>query len=158
RGHPDTLVFREGGRAEAFDFTTPYPKPYIPKALTFEVSERIMADGSVKTPLDEPATTAILGRLRELNVEAIAVCFLWSIVHPAPEVAVGRLIADHLPGVPFTLSHRVNPSIREYRRAMSTSIDASLKPAMTAYLGGLERRLRSAGFTGRVLVITSQGG
>ena len=36
-GHPDTLVFREGGRAEAFDFTTPYPEPYIPKALTFEV-------------------------------------------------------------------------------------------------------------------------
>ena len=42
QGHPDTLVFREGGRAEAFDFTTPYPEPYVPKALTFEIPERIM--------------------------------------------------------------------------------------------------------------------
>ena len=158
KGHPDTLVFREGGRAEAFDFKTPYPEPYIPKALTFEIPERVMVDGSIKTPLNEAATVAILKRLAETRVEAIAVCFLWSIVNPDHELAVGRLIEDHLPGIPYTLSHRINPSIREYRRAMSTCIDASLKPAMNIYLGGLEERLRSAGFRGRVLIITSQGG
>jgi N-methylhydantoinase A len=158
KGHPDTLVWREGGRAEAFDFNTPYPEPYIPKALTFEIPERVMVDGSVKAPLDEAATVVILERLAELRVEAVAVCFLWSIVNPDHELAVGRLIAKHLPGVPYTLSHRINPSIREYRRAMSTCIDASLKPAMNVYLGGLEERLRAAGFGGRVLIITSQGG
>ena len=41
---------------------------------------------------------------------------------------------------------------------MSTAIDASLKPIMTTYLRGLEARLRGAGFAGRVLIITSQGG
>ena len=158
KGHPDTLVFREGGRAEAFDFKTPYPEPYVPKALTFEVPERIMVDGSVRSPLDEAATVAVLEQLGGLGVEAIAVCFLWSIVNPEHELAVGRLIEKHLPGIPYTLSHRINPSIREYRRAMSTAIDASLKPTMTAYLGGLEERLRAAGFDGRVLIITSQGG
>lgn len=158
KGHPDTLVWREGGRAEAFDFKTPYPEPYIPKALTFEIPERIVVDGSVKTPLDEEATVAVLNRLAELHVEAVAVCFLWSIVSPEHEIAVGRLIEKHLPGIPYTLSHRINPSIREYRRAMSTCIDASLKPAMSAYLSGLEERLREAGFGGRVLIITSQGG
>jgi N-methylhydantoinase A len=158
KGHPDTLVWREGGRAEAFDFKTPYPEPYIPKALTFEIPERVMADGSVKTPLDEAATIVILKRLAELRVEAVAVCLLWSIVNPDHEAAVGRLIARHLPSVPYTLSHRINPSIREYRRAMSTCIDASLKPAMNVYLGGLEERLRAVGFGGRVLIITSQGG
>jgi len=158
RGHPDTLVWREGGRAEAFDFKTPYPEPYIPKAMTFEIPERIMVDGSVKLPLDEAATVAILQTLKEKKVEAVAVCFLWSIVNPEHEIAVGRLIEKHLPGVPYTLSHRINPSIREYRRAMSTCIDASLKPAMNVYLGGLEERLRKAGFNGRVLIITSQGG
>lgn len=158
KGHPDTLVFREGGRAEAFDFTTPYPEPYIPKALTFEIPERIMVDGSAKIPLDEAATVETLKKLQKLGVEAIAVCFLWSIVNPEHEIAVGRLIEKHLPGIPYTLSHRINPSIREYRRAMSTCIDASLKPAMNVYLGGLEERLRAAGFGGRVLIITSQGG
>ena len=56
-----------------------------------------MADGSVRTPLDEAATVAILERLATLEVEAIAVCFLWSIVNPEHELAVGRLIEKHLP-------------------------------------------------------------
>ncbi|MCB1500130.1 MAG: hydantoinase/oxoprolinase family protein [Bauldia sp.] len=157
-GHPDTLVFREGGRQEAFNFTVPYPEPFVPKALTFEVEERILRDGSVHTGLDEAQVAALLGALQAKGVEAIAVCFLWSIVNPAHEIAVGRLIERHLPGVPYTLSHRINPSIREYRRAMSTALDASLKPIMGAYMSGLESRLRDAGFAGRLLVVTSQGG
>jgi N-methylhydantoinase A len=56
------------------------------------------------------------------------------------------------------LSHQINPSIREYRRAMSTALDASLKPIMGAYMSGLGRRLGDAGFAGRLLVVTSQGG
>ncbi|WP_448956255.1 hydantoinase/oxoprolinase family protein [Labrys neptuniae] len=157
-GHPDTLVFREGGRMEPFNFTIPYTEPYVPRALTFEVPERITAGGAVKTPLDEAAVLAILERLKEAEVEAIGVAFLWSIVNPAHELAVGALIEKHLPGVPYTLSHQINPSIREYRRASSTCIDASLKPIMGAYMRGLEQRLRDAGFGGRVLVVTSQGG
>jgi N-methylhydantoinase A len=157
-GHPDTLVFREGGRQDAFNFTVPYPAPFVPKALTFEIDERITASGTVYRALDEDQAVAVIETLKARGVEAVAVCFLWSIVNPEHELAVGRLIERHLPGVPFTLSHRINPSIREYRRAMSTALDASLKPIMTAYMSGLERRLREAGFGGRLLVVTSQGG
>ena len=157
-GHPDSLVFREGGRMEPFNFTIPYTEPYIPRALTFELPERITVSGEIKTPLDEAAVVKVLERLRSEKVEAIGVCLLWSIVNPTHELAVGALIEKHLPGVPYTLSHRINPSIREYRRASSTCIDASLKPVMGAYMRGLEARLRDAGFGGRVLVVTSQGG
>ena len=157
-GHPDTLVFREGGRQEAFNFTVPYPEPFVPKALTFEVEERVRRDGSVHRALDAVKVTALLGTLPDKGVEAIAVCLLWSIVNPAHELAIGALIETHLPGVPYTLSHRINPSIREYRRAMSTCLDAALKPIMGAYMSGLESRLRDAGFGGRLLVVTSQGG
>jgi N-methylhydantoinase A len=158
KGHPDTLVFREGGRQEAFNFTIPYPEPFVPKALTFEVEERILRDGSAHLPLDETAMVDILVRLKSDKVEAIAVCLLWSIINPKHELAIGTLIEQHLPRVPFTLSHQINPSIREYRRAMSTCLDAALKPIMTAYLSGLESRLSAAGFKGRLLIVTSQGG
>ncbi|MDQ0394871.1 hydantoinase/oxoprolinase family protein [Labrys monachus] len=158
QGHPDTLVFREGGRIEPFNFTVPYTEPYVPRALTYEVPERITVSGAVRTPLDEAAVIAILDRIEAAGVEAIGVSFLWSVVNPAHELAVGALIEKRLPGLPYTLSHRINPSIREYRRASSTCIDASLKPVMGAYMHGLERRLREAGFHGRVLVVTSQGG
>ncbi|MCY4407417.1 MAG: hydantoinase/oxoprolinase family protein, partial [Rhodospirillaceae bacterium] len=158
KGHPDVLVFREGGRIEPFNFTVPYPEPYVPRSLTYEVPERVAYDGSVTEPLDEAAVVAIIEELKGRDVEAVGVCLLWSIVNPAHELRVGALLERHLPGVPYTLSHVLNPSLREYRRASSTCIDASLKPLMGSYLGGLESRLRDAGFGGRVLVVTTQGG
>ena len=158
RGHPDVLVFREGGRIEPFNFTVPYPEPYVPRSLTYEVPERVAYDGSVTEALDESAVVGIIEALGRQEIEAVGVCLLWSIVNPAHERRVGALLERHLPGVPYTLSHVLNPSLREYRRASSTCIDASLKPLMGDYLGGLEARLRDAGFGGRVLVVTTQGG
>lgn len=157
-GHPDILVLREGGRIEPFNFTVAHPEPYVPRALTFEVPERINSTGGVHTPLDEAAVLAIIERLRAAGVEAVGVCLLWSIRNPTHELRVGELLAEYLPELPFTLSHQLNPALREYRRASSTVIDASLKPLMSRYLGGLTEQLAKAGFRGRTLVLTSQGG
>jgi N-methylhydantoinase A len=158
QGHPDILVLREGGRIEPFNFRVPYPEPYIPRALTFEVPERMDGEGNVVLALDEAAVIDIIGALKAQNIEAVAVCFLWSIANPAHETCVGELLAEHLPGVPVSLSHILNPALREYRRASAVAIDASLKPLMERYLGSLTERLTAAGFQGRTLVLTSQGG
>src|ERR1700733_66934 len=157
-GHPDILLLREGGRREPFNHTVPYPDPYIPRSLTFEVPERILASGEIRTPLDEDAVAAIADRLSRLGVEAVAVCLLWSVLHPQHERRVGEILAERLPGVPITLSHELNPALREYRRAISAALDASLKPLMNRYLAGLTHSMSEAGFAGRILVLTSQGG
>jgi N-methylhydantoinase A len=140
RGHPDMLLLREGGRTHPFDWSYGYPDPYIPRALTFEVDERVGSQGEVVRTLDESAAVEVIGRLSKLGVEAVAVCLLWSIANPAHELALGELLERHLPGVPYTLSHALNPTLREYRRASCAAIDASLKPLMTSYLRGLEDR------------------
>lgn len=158
QGHPDILLFREGGRADLFDYTKPFPDPYVPRALTFEVPERIWSDGRIIDALDEAAFGAVLDRLVAARPEAIGVSLLWSIVNPVHELKVEALLAERLPEVPVTLSHRLNPILREYRRASSTCIDASLKPVMGPYLRDLDARLRQAGFAGRILGVTSQGG
>jgi N-methylhydantoinase A len=157
-GHPDTLVLREGGKVNPFDFRHAYPAPYVPRRLTFEVSERISSEGEVTVPLDETALRATLAEVRRREVEAVAVCLLWSIVNPVHEERIGELLTAELPGLPFTLSHRLNPIIREYRRASSTAIDASLKPLMQSHLDEMAADLRRAGFAGEVLVGTSFGG
>ncbi len=157
-GHPDVLLLREGSRPRAFDHSLEYPQPYVPRALTFEVPGRLDAQGAELDALDEDAVLEATGRISELDVEAVSVCLLWSIVNPAHELRVGELLAAELPDVPVTLSHELNPSWREYRRASSAAIDASLKPVMGRYLGSLTRRLEEAGFSGRVLCLTSQGG
>lgn len=158
QGHPDILVLREGGRVEPFNFTIPYPEPYVPRSLTWEIPGRILADGSERVPLDDAAVVSVIGELRAARIEAVGVCLLWSVVNPAHELRVAALLEEHLPGVPYTLSHALNPSLREYRRASSTCIDASLKPMMAAYMARLGERLGDAGFAGRTLVVTSQAG
>ena len=158
-GHRDILLIREGGgRRTPLDYTQPYPDPYVPRALTFEVPERIRADGSVSVALDEAAVRAIAADLRAKAVEAVAVCLLWSVVNPVHEERIGAILAEELPGVPVTLSHRLNPTVREYRRASSAAIDASLKPLMGSYIRHLDARLRDAGFGGRLLILTAGGG
>ena len=160
KGHPDILLYREGGRTDLFNWTRPYPEPYLPRRLTYEIPERVGADGAVVRQLNEQAVIEIVHALEEEQVEAVAVCLLWSIVNPSHELRVGELLDKHLPGVPYTLSHLVNPTIREYRRASAAAIDASLKPLMSEYLRSLESRLREAGLSpeARVLIVTSGGG
>jgi N-methylhydantoinase A len=158
QGHPDILVLREGGRVEPFNHAVPYPDPYIPRSLTFEVPERVLASGEVRRPLDPEAVADIADRLQRLGVEAVAVCLLWSVLHPQHERKVGQILAARLPGLPVTLSHLLNPALREYRRAIAAALDASLKPLMNKYLAGLTHSMREAGFDGRILVLTSQGG
>lgn len=158
RGHPDMLLLREGGRTEPFNWSYGYPDPYIPRALTYEIAERIGSQGEVVQELEEEEAAAAIEQLASERVESVAVCLLWSIANPAHELRLGELLEQHLPGVPYTLSHALNPTLREYRRASSTAIDASLKPLMTRYLDSLERRLREEGFDGRLLMVTSSGG
>ena len=159
RGHPDILVLREGGRTEPFNFLVPFPKPYIPRALTFEVPERVGSDGTVYAPIDEPAVVDIISRLRAVEKWKPWRCACFG--RPSTRSTrhrLGQLLEQHLPGVPYTLSHVLNPVLREYRRASSACIDASLKPLMSRYIGGLSERLKNAGFNGRLLMLTSKGG
>ena len=92
------------------------------------------------------------------GVEAIAVCFLWSVANPEHELKVEQIIRSIKADLPITLSHRLNPIVREYRRASSAAIDASLKPLMQSYLLNLQSDLSQAGYQNDVLVSTSYGG
>jgi N-methylhydantoinase A len=157
-GFPDTLLLKEGGKPETHNLRMEYPDPYIPRSLTFEVPERISAEGGVEISLDEEKVTSLLRTFPEKGIEAIAVCLLWSVANPVHEKLIAALIEKILPGVPYTLSSEINPILREYRRASSTAIDASLKPLMQEYLITLEQDLTSAGYKNDVLVSTSFGG
>jgi len=157
-GFRDMLVIKEGGKADPHDFSQPFPEPYIPRRHTFEVAERIDAEGGVVRALDEARLRATLAQLGVQGFEAVAVCLLWSIANPTHEQRVGESIEAALPGVAYTLSHRLNPIVREYRRASSTAIDASIKPLMQTHLREMDADLRAAGFRGELLVCTTMAG
>jgi N-methylhydantoinase A len=158
QGFPDVLVRREGGSLRPYDYTRPFPDPYVPRRYTFEIAERVDADGSVATPLDKAGAREQLAKARALEIEAVSVCLLWATANPAHELALGGLIEEELPGVPYSLSHQVNPIVREYRRASSAAIDASLKPLMQRHLPEIARGLQEEGFAGELLAATTAGG
>ena len=159
-GFADILLFREGGRPDdlLFEYNVEYPDPYIPRGRTFEVVERVNAEGVVERALDEDAVVGTLRELRERGIEAVAVALLWSVLEPAHELRIGELIRQELPGVPYTLSHELLRIVREYRRASAAAIDASLKPLVQRSLGDLAGELRGWGYAGPILVGTSAGG
>ena len=157
-GFPDILVYRQGGKLNAHQLNVDYPEPYVPRHLTFEIPERIDAEGGIVIALDETRVRAVLRDVAAAKVEAIAVCLLWSIANPVHERRLGELIAETLSGVPCTLSHELNPVLREYPRASSTAIDASLKPLMQQQLRLLEQNLAESGYAGDILVSASVGG
>ena len=158
-GHRDIMVLREAGRfgLPLFDYGIPNPEPFVERALTFEIPERVDAGGGIVRALDESRVVEVAERLADEGIEAAAVCFLWSIANPRHEVRVEALLAEHAPGLRVSLSHRVNPCVREYRRASSTCIDAALKPLVGRYVDRLHDALREHGFRGEVWLSTSEG-
>ena len=157
-GFGDTLVLREGGKLEPFNLSMAYGEPYVPRNLTYEARERVGAQGEIVTPLDEERMRAAIAEMRARNVEAVAVSLLWSVANPVHEQRIGELLEEGLPGVPYTLSHALNPIVREYRRGSSTAIDASLKPLMGKHLREVAVDLQAGGFRGELMAATSFGG
>jgi N-methylhydantoinase A len=157
-GFRDTLLIREGGKTDTYNLYVDYPPPYLPRHLTFGVRERMNAEGGVETPLDEQQVRDAIGRMREWQVEAIAVSLLWSVANPAHELRIGEIIAEEWPDIPVSLGHVVHPTIREYRRTSAAAIDASLKPIVHRNINEIRQRLESNGFGGVLTLVTSNGG
>ena len=126
--------------------------------LRKEIRERVSADGTVVTPLDEPAAARAIDELVEEGVEAIAVCFLFSFLNPAHENCVRALIAKNHPKIMVSVSHEVDPAFREYERTVVTAFDAFVKPLVDRYLEHLEGGLVGAGVKARLQIMQSRGG
>jgi N-methylhydantoinase A len=88
-GFPDILVLREGGKLDPFRLQVPFPEPYVPRRLTFEIRERVDSEGRVVTALDEAQARDVLRTVRQRGVQAISACLLWSPVNPAHEQKLG---------------------------------------------------------------------
>jgi N-methylhydantoinase A len=77
-GFFDILVLKEGGKYDPHDYSYDYPPPYIPRRYTFEIDERVDAQGNVVRPLDQNQAREVVRILAQRHFEAVAVCLLWS--------------------------------------------------------------------------------
>lgn len=157
-GFRDILLSREAPKKDSPYDWPPFPEPYVPRYLTMPVTERINAEGGIDIPLNEDEVRQAVRQFKEWDAEAIAVSLLWSISNSAHEKRIGEIIKEELPGIPYVLSHELNPIIREYRRMISAVIDASLHPILVKDIEQLRGQLKEHGFQGNLLVGTASGG
>ena len=68
-------------------------------------------------------------------------CFLHSYANGAHEELMAEVIRQEYPQAVFSLSSQVLPEYREYERAMTTLIDAAVKPTVSSYVSGIAARL-----------------
>ena len=134
-----------------------YP-PLVPRDLVIELDERVDRDGRVVKPLDEAAAREAVRGLAARQVEAVAICLLWSTANHTHEQLLARLVAEELPDAFVAVSHKVSPVVGEYGRMSTTAANAALGPVAGRYLGRLERILREAGMRVPVLMMTNAGG
>src|SRR5947209_2132201 len=142
-----------------FDLLFERPRLLVPQSRTFEVGERIAADGSVLLDLDQASVDAAIDGLEQAEVQSVAVCLLFAYANPEHERCVARAIRARHPEWLVTASADLLPQIREYYRLSTTVINAAVAPRLAEYLGQLEPSLRERGLTTpRMYVMQSSGG
>jgi N-methylhydantoinase A len=142
-----------------FDVMYDKPTPLVPPSLTGEVRERVDFRGHVLVPLDEAALRTTLRELKTQGIESLAVCLLFSFLHPQHEARVGEIAREEMPSCNVSLSSEILPQIREYYRLSTTVINAYLQPILARYVANLDRRLAEAGVaTRQKYIMQSNGG
>ncbi|HMH50950.1 MAG TPA: hydantoinase/oxoprolinase family protein [Candidatus Acidoferrum sp.] len=158
RGFRDVLLIGREKRYQVYDLQIEKPRPLIPRRLIGEVTERVLADGSIRTPLDDADARRAIRGLAERGVTTLAVCLLHAYLNPVHEQRVAALVAEEAPHVTVTLSHEVSPTFREYERTSTTVVNAYVMTALRHYLRGLQAALAERGCRGPLFVMQSSGG
>jgi len=156
KGFEDLLWLRRQDRAALYDLTRDHPPPLVARSDVVAVAERTGPDG-VLEPLGEDEVVRVVAAVRALAPEALAVALLFAFRHAEHERRLVAALHEALPDVPVVASHQVLPVFRELERTSTTTVEAYLRPKVSAYLGRLEREVRARGI-GLLRVMTSSGG
>jgi N-methylhydantoinase A len=143
RGFRDLVEIGRQTRPHLYDLQRDYPDPLVPRQRRLEVTERINAAGQVHFPLDAAQVDEAIDRIRDMEVEAVAVCFLFAFLNPAHERQVAERIRTALAGMHVSTSSEVQPEFREYERFTTTIVNAYLQPVLSSYMSSLETDLAS---------------
>jgi N-methylhydantoinase A len=134
------------------------PDRIVPLHLVKEVEERLDHHGKVLKPLNEQKVAQVARWFKKKGIRSVAVCLLHAYANPKHEKAVRRIFEKEYPEAFISLSSDVMPEYREYERAMTTCMDAALKPHIKKYVDQGEARVKDLLGKTPFLVMKSNGG
>jgi N-methylhydantoinase A len=152
-GFRDVLAIGRQNRPELYALVPHKPEPFVPAEWRLTVQERTTAVGDILHPLDLTTLEPYLPLLQTADIEAIAICLLFSFLNPQHEQQLRAYLHQQLPHCHLSLSSDILPEYREYERTSTTVINAYVAPLMSRYLARLAAQL-----AGRPLAIMQSNG
>ena len=124
-----------------------------------EIDERVDWSGSVLVPIDlEQVKTEARRLVEEFDIDALAICFLWSHENDAHELAAEAAVKELYPDLFVTPSHRVFPVEGETRRWTTAVLNSYVQDKADIFLTSLNTKLREAGLKGGLAFFQGLGG
>ena len=159
KGARDLLLLQRHDKTAIYDLHYVKPKPVAARRDTFEVGERMAANGTIVQALVEKEARPIVeSALAAEAYDAVAICFLNGYLNPKNEMKLAEIVRGINPNISITCSHEVTREFREYERASTTTLAAYVQPVIEGYLGRFVTALEEKGFDGRFSVMQSNGG
>ncbi len=158
RGFRDVYEIGRINRPDAYNLFFVKHTPLVERAMRFEVSERLLADGTVLLSLNEDEVRALAEVLRDEKAEAVAIMFMHSYRNPEHEQRAAALLRKALPNIFVSASHEISKEYREFERTSTVAANAYIGPRVDGYLGELETFLSERSFHGDLHIVQSTGG
>jgi 5-oxoprolinase (ATP-hydrolysing) len=155
RGFRDALEIGYQARPDIFALNI--IKPELLYEQVTEVDERVLADGTVETPMDEAGTRAALQAAYDTGIRAVAIVFMHGYRYTAHEARAGK-IAREIGFTQVSISHEVSPLMKLVGRGDTTVVDAYLSPILRRYVDQVASELGSDGTDCRLMFMQSSGG
>jgi len=157
-GFRDIYEIGRINRPDAYNLFFRKHVPLIERALRFEVSERVLADGEIERPLDEDEIVALGERLEALGIEATAILFLNCYARADHEARAKAILEKRHPAMFVSASHELSQEYREFERCSTVAANAYVGPKVRRYVGEINDHIRTSGFSGSFLIVQSTGG
>ncbi|UWQ00971.1 hydantoinase/oxoprolinase family protein [Aliiroseovarius crassostreae] len=160
RGHEDSIEIRLGHKEDGYRYDPDYPPAtmLVPRHLRKGVSERVISNGAVKTPIHEENVREACRYFIAEGVESVAISFVWSVLHPEHELRAAEIVREMMPDVRLTIGSQLYPQVREYTRTSTAIVNAYLAPILQRYVEAIDAYFRELGSQHPVRYFQSNGG
>lgn len=156
-GFRDVLEMRRRDRPTTWGLKGAFT-PVVARTDRVEVTERVLADGSVLRAVDEREVAAQAKALADAGCDAVCVFFINGYANNDNERRAVEAVRSVWPNPYVTAATEILPEIREFERLSTATLNAYLQPVVSSYLDRLETGLKAEGFTGDILIVQSNGG
>lgn len=156
-GFRDVLEMRRRDRPKTWGLWGQFV-PVVERQNRIEVSERTLADGTVRQAVNEQEVKAAAQTLLANGCLSVCLFFINGYANPKNEQVAAKILRAVWPNEHVSVATEILPEIREFERCSTATLNAYLQPPVANYLARLEDRIAEQKAESEILIVQSNGG